>query len=347
MGETIKYIPPEAMHPETDRAGGAEKIENLPRLGWPMKTLPVSESHYPNLPGIDRLDTSQEITWDNLAFVRVVEHGPVLDNAGNLVLQTPYAGTKEQHPFLRDPRTTLHWTINHHVRPHNDWRSTEEAADLPFIIVMPGSGIKETSQEPINLSEVDSFWDHDMILPAGTVILYKPGQKIEIPPSLNGKIHLVEWDQKTDPQLLIAKVLEQLGYTPIKGGMHGSKTDGVNEVIQNFNAREGLDSGNHQFHETNRFERHLSQITTTDMLAGLRYFSNPRCPKFNKNAEELLADVLKAIVEANPEDSNDKTVAAYAERYRRYGQKNLSPEQALELSRQTIKQAQEIVGSVR
>ena len=201
-----------------------------------------------------------------------------------------------------DPRTTSHWAVNHHVRANaGDW-NREGAEELPYIIVTPAKGLVETNGKPKNFGDVDTFWDKDLILPEGTVVIRRADANLQIPRVLKDKIHIVNRDSTLPAENDVADILKRINFTPIKGGKNYSKTDGVSESFNDFAEKENLESGVHQFDETNRFENKYSQLDDSRlMLNAIAFFTSPNFKPANEQIEKLLQRKLSAIAQADIE----------------------------------------------
>lgn len=275
----------------------SEPKESLPKIGKPMEGA-VPEAPDALIPGVESIDRNQKPTWDNLVFVRATDHGPMIDKDGSLILETPYSGTKDKQVDEIDPRMTLSWTVNHHVRPHSEWRKEK----LPFVILASAKGLVEANKKPDNFADVDSFWIGNMKLPENTVIARLPGHEIKIPEFYKGKIHAVDLDPDKDPQRQIADIVKQLGYTPIKGGRNYSKTDGVSEVFNSFSERESLESGMHRKSSPDVFEDRYSKLVSDDIKSlesAVGAFVSPDHAVSYKEAEELVEKKLQQLSQAD------------------------------------------------
>jgi hypothetical protein len=306
MSIDIEKIPEET----NEILAESEPREALPRVGKPMAIKETKKPEHQNIPGVDEIDREQEISWDNLVFVRTTDVAPKNKN-GRLVIETPYSGTKNRPLSEVDQRTTTHWAINHHVRATaGGWRR-EGSEELPYIIIAPAKGMIELNAKPRNFADVDTFWDKDLVLPEGTVIVRRPGTEFKIPSSFKNKTHVIDRDPSRPAAADIADVLEHLGFTPIKGGQKYSRTKGVDKVFDNFAKWEKLESGVHQFDETNRFEAKYSQMDNPKyLLHVLHFFLNPGRKPVNEQAEELIRRKLRSVAETDGE-----TMKKIAERY--------------------------------
>jgi len=234
--------------------------QELPKIGEPMEGV-IPEAPNAEIPGAEAVDKNQEITWDNLVFIRATNHLPKINKDGNLILETPYSGTKEKNVDEIDPRMTVSWSINHHVRPHGDWKREK----LPYIIISPAKELVENNGKPDNFADVDSYWVGDMKLPENTVILSNPKEKNNIPQSIFDKAHIKEFNPKEKPERITADTLEKLGYTPIKGGKDYSRTSGISEIFNSFAKKENIESGIHRKSDADVFEDRFDKLKSHDI----------------------------------------------------------------------------------
>lgn len=252
--EKIKSI----IKPETTQE--AEIKQELPKIGEPMKGV-ITEAPNAEMPGAEAVDKDQEITWDNLVFIRATDHLPKINKDGNLILETPYSGTKEKNVDEIDPRMTVSWSINHHIRSHGDWKREK----LPYIIISPAKELVENNGKPDNFADVDSYWIGDMKLPKNTIILSNPKEKNNISQNISDKAYIKKFNLKEKPERITADTLEKLGYTPIKGGKGYSRTSGISEVFNSFAKKENIESGIHRKSDADVFEDRFDKLKSHDI----------------------------------------------------------------------------------
>lgn len=299
--------------------------ESLPKIGKPMVVIEKNKSP-DKIAGVEKIDQNQKINWENLIFVRTTEVPPTICE-DKLLVQTPYSGTADKPIDKIDPRTTTHWTINHHIRATAGGWNRPQAETLPYIIMAPAKNLVELNSEPKNFADVDTYWDKDLILPPNTVIISQPNAKINLPTEQKEQIHVVKRDQEKSAEQDVAEILSKMGFTPIKGGQKYSRTQGISEVFNEFAKQQNLDSGSHQFDETNRFENKFSQLDNSyNMLQALSVFTDPAYQPANEQIAQLIKRKLEAITRANINDIS------------RFAQKNkISESQAAELFAQAKK----------
>lgn len=113
------------------------------------------------------IEGSQEIDWNQICFVRAlknidqisVEHK---DGADRLMALSLLSSTKGELP-----RVTTHWSINHKVSSHafGSWN------DSSLIIISPGADMVKENGLPFSLAVFDTYWDKDLVIPQGSVVL--------------------------------------------------------------------------------------------------------------------------------------------------------------------------------
>lgn len=236
-----------------DRIGhspeGAEEYSNSAKEsdgtieGKSEKTISIEEKYKDDLEKIEpigkhlekeddgNISAGQEISFDQLVFVRADEYMPSIDKNGNLNVLNATDATGGEID-----RMTNHFTLNHLVESNDggNW----DNRDFQFII--PGNEMIEANGDPENLYSVDSFWTKSTVLPEGSVIIVNEEKKTEIPKELNDKYIVIKRDKETNNRELVSAVLDKMGYTEIRGGGSYSNSKNIDSMITHFANKENI-----------------------------------------------------------------------------------------------------------
>lgn len=228
-----------------------EVLEKNPRLG---KEISLDKSRHPEAGR--EYDANQEISWDNIVFIRAEDKFPV-QKEDELRISTPYE-TEEA------PRMTSHWCLNHKVVSHlyGNWEGS------PYTIISPGKKMISKNGNPENLNGVDTYWLHGIDLPENSIILCREGAEIpNLSPELSKKINILEIDPKEEKKV-ISMLLEKMGYTELIGGTHYMEFDkNIDTLTHKLALKENIEStGLHIGDWTQKLEEYLDSenIGTVD-----------------------------------------------------------------------------------
>lgn len=295
----------------------------------------------------------QEISTDQLVFIRADDYAPKVDESGQLKVLNAYDATNKK---IR--RLTNHYTLNHRVTGNNggSWENK------PYQFIIPGKKMIEVNGNPENLYAVDSFWNKSNTLPEGTVIIYEKGKKPEVPEELENKMILIERDTDINDKELVSLVLEQMGYSEIEGGEVRTEKgyENFDYSLKSLADKEGLSSTIHdntwsaRFDNVDAFTRDLrNDLAVKDFLLLYRTDKDILLPEnVKKEMWQEIFKVFKIKKEDYPQlgkDDHDSYIKFFTdegmsqERAEESFKENYSDE---ELSKKIEKSREEIVGNV-
>lgn len=176
-----------------------QQLENLPSPG---NEINFKKHDY-------KLILEQPIDWKHLAFVRTFNLLPSTNEKGQLCL----VPTKETGPNIK----TIHWSINHKVESHfyGCW------AGCRYTVIVPAETMVKTNGVPLVLNHVDTFWDKELVIPEGSVILFREGTISETDLKKLQKCYnlvMFKANFKSEHRMFVA-TLQKLGYSYLPGGM--------------------------------------------------------------------------------------------------------------------------------
>lgn len=182
----------------------------------------------------------QEITPNNLVFIRADDYVPEINENGELKILSAYDATDGKVWRLTD-----HFTLNHRVASNNG--GSWENKNYQFII--PGEKMVETNGLPENLYSIDTFWAKSIELPQDTVIIYEHGKKPAIPEGREKDFILIERGEDVNDKELISLVLERMNYSEIQGEAWSAlpQYKKFDEEVRSFAEKEHLRSGPHVY----------------------------------------------------------------------------------------------------
>jgi hypothetical protein len=292
-------------------------LEQIPRTG---KLLELDANGLP---------AEQEVTPDQIAFVRADDFEPRIDEKGQVEILNAHDATEGELW-----RLTNHFAINHRVASNNggNWQNKR------YQFVIPGRAMIETNGNPENLYAVDTFWTKSVALPKGSVIIYEKGHKPNIPEHMAGQITLVERDADVNDRELVSAVLEQMEYSEIEGGgryaAHGYKY--VDEAIARLAKAERVSSSAHDGSWSDWYEQigfHISQLNFSAAVHGLRQiYKDPEALERAPEAQKRRA--WRAALE--PFSLNPNDIPAIRERERARYEREMA---SRGLSKETIETA--------
>lgn len=235
----------------------------------------------------------QDISWENLCFVKAGNFLPKIEQ-GALKIPTAYEATKDTDNEA--VRLTTHWTTNHIVQSHEfgNWKES------PYLIIVPGEGMKEKNGNPLNLYAIDTFWNKSISLPENTIVLYKAGsKKPEVPEELQDQILSLEVKNDQELEECFSIILKKMGYTRVEGGRTYSRTENFDQLITKLAEKEDI-----------KFHTGHIQVKTMETLFE-RYF-HPH-PFLGGGAGDLLA--LTNYYSEIPEKLKNKLINTLEKNY--------------------------------
>lgn len=109
----------------------------------------------------------KDITFGEICFVKAIKDTRCLEiNDENGLLKIKDAAHSSNGEI---PRLTNHFSINHLVKNNfgGEWSTPS------LVIIMPGEKTVEINDNPRNLAYVDTYWFGDIIVPQGSILLWR------------------------------------------------------------------------------------------------------------------------------------------------------------------------------
>ena len=215
--------------------------ENIKQVGTLMNTVDDNNTYETTY------DPDQEISWDNIVFVRSQNSLP-LEKDGVLQVSTPFEESGVS-------RLTTHWTLNHKVKPHSygNWEKNS------CLIICPGRDMVDINGAPENLYGIDTFWAKGVKLPENAVII----SSAESSENVGSMLKFLKIDPRDEP-LVLDVLLEKMGYTKFRGGNHYLEWDiNMDRIIRTFSKKNNILSGRHEHNWTERLENFLDDFDSS------------------------------------------------------------------------------------
>ncbi len=227
-----------------------DSISEVPKVGIPM-----------NKEEFKRDDISK-LDWDNIVVVRSTNELPTIER-NNMILHTSRAlktlgwsddfmknlrlrwekdhDNKTWDEFEKGYKDTIgdrwtkHFTLNHMVEDHS-WGSF---SGNNLVYLMPGKSMVKLNGGPASLYAIDTWWSKSVVIPENTVVLYTKDAKFDIEKvsmkfnselggqKLRNRVYFLQINSIED----VNKVIEQMGYSTIKGGSLHSEIDVDHEIL--------------------------------------------------------------------------------------------------------------------
>lgn len=248
-------------------------FENVKSTGIPFKLSEKGEDSFLNY-----YDPEQEMSWDNIAFVRSEKKFPTKKD-GKLQVLTP-------HEESDVDRMTTHWTLNHKVLSHSygSWEGN------PYLIVCPGKDMVDLNGLPVNLYGIDTFWEKGIVLPENAVIISSG----EVPEDIDKSVKILKIASSDEEQIALEILLEKMGYTKLRGGNHYLEWDkNVDSLIRTFAEENNIESGRHTHNWTESLESFLGGEISIDNLKN--FFKNRGFSKIPEKIKSKLADKISEV----------------------------------------------------
>lgn len=251
---------------------------------------------------------SENISLEQICFVRAVNEieGIDINKKGEIILPNLATRTKG-----KIPRLTAHTAINHLVQSHHwgSWFAPE------VTVIMPGEQTVKENGVPQNLRHADSFWYGDIIIPEGSMLIWKneipekfkgnrfKNVELRTPESVLKKLtdlqeaydkeevheervrigneqYALQEKLESNLQGVVGQHIEELGYTHLPGdnGVY-SVHKNLDHAIHNLSEKLNITSS---FIHADTASKHFEEL---NLLA--KYFTRP------EQREELTSEVVR------------------------------------------------------
>lgn len=180
---------------------GVDYDAQRPEIKLAIAELPVLGKTLEKDANGEVANNGQEITAENIAFVRTTDYLPPEIDGARTVLTAFNATRNDKNPVFR---LTSHWTANHVVHNH----SMGEFEGRNVTIIAPAVEMLKENGIPEAMLPVDTFWNNDIRLPENSVIItYENAAKTE------GVIQLKKED---DSETITTLALKAMGYSTVQ-----------------------------------------------------------------------------------------------------------------------------------
>lgn len=165
-------------------------IAKLPEIGIKLQKAENGE-----------ISDGQEITPENIAFVRTTDYLPIDKDGAKTVLTAFEATRNDKEPVFR---LTSHWTVNHVVHDH----TMGEFEGRKVTIIAPAGEMLQENGTPESMLPVDTFWNNNIRLPKNSVVItYERTEETE---------GVIQLEKEDDSETITMLALRAMGYSTVK-----------------------------------------------------------------------------------------------------------------------------------